>query len=103
MCPSWYGDAVTRQFILISYDISDDRRRRKVMEAMEDFGARVQYSVFECRLLPAELARLKKRLRPHVREASDSIRFYSMGAEDVGRIEVMGSGQVTEDKSYFMQ
>ena len=94
---------MARQFILVSYDISNDHRRRKVMEAMEDFGTRVQYSVFECRLLPAELNQLKKRLRRYVREASDSIRFYSIGAEDVGRIEVMGSGQVTEDRSYFMQ
>lgn len=92
-----------RQFILVSYDISDDRRRRKVMQAMEDYGARVQYSVFECRLLPPELARLKRRLRPHVREAADSVRFYFIGAEDVGRIEVMGSGQVTEDRPYYVQ
>ena len=94
---------MSRQFIVVSYDISDDRRRRKVMEAMEDFGARVQFSVFECRLLPTEIRSLKRRLMPHVREARDSIRFYYIGADDVGRIEVIGSGQVTEDKQYFMQ
>ncbi len=93
----------SKQFMVISYDISNDRRRRKVMKIMEDFGKRVQYSVFECRLLPAEAAKLKKRRRPHVREVQDSIRFYSISADDVGRIEVMGAGQVTEDKSYFVQ
>jgi CRISPR/Cas system-associated endoribonuclease Cas2 len=33
---------------LISYDVSDDTRRRRVYEALKDFGRRVQYSVFEC-------------------------------------------------------
>ena len=33
---------------LISYDVTDDARRRHVMEALKDFGRRVQYSVFEC-------------------------------------------------------
>lgn len=92
----------TRQFLVVSYDISDDRRRRKVMKAMEDFGARVQFSVFECRLLPSELEKLKKRLRPYVREAQDSVRFYFIGAEDVPRIQVMGGGKVTEDRQFFV-
>jgi len=92
----------TRQFLVVSYDISDDRRRRKVMKAMEDFGARVQFSVFECRLLPSEIEKLKRRLRPYVHTAQDSIRFYFIGAEDVGRIQVMGGGKVTEDRQFFV-
>lgn len=94
---------MTKQFIVISYDISDDKRRRKVMKTLEDYGTRVQYSVFECRLLPAELNRLRKLLRPHVHPTEDNIRFYFIGAEDVGRIQMLGSGQVTEDKMFFIQ
>lgn len=94
---------MAKQFIVISYDISDDKRRLKTAKTLEDFGKRVQYSVFECRLLPAEFEKLKKRLTPHVREAQDSIRFYFIGAEDVSRIQVLGHGKVTEEKSYFIQ
>ena len=36
--------------IVVSYDVSDDRRRRKVAKIMEGYGYRVQYSVFECDL-----------------------------------------------------
>lgn len=92
----------TRQFLVVSYDISDDRRRREVMKALQDFGARVQFSVFECRLMPSEIEKLKKRLRPYVREAQDSIRFYFIGAEDVPRIQVMGDGKVSEDRHFFV-
>ena len=92
-----------KQFILASYDISDDRRRRKVMQTMEDFGARVQYSVFECRLTPAQFERLKRRLTPFIRHERDSVRFYFISAEDIGRIQIMGNGKVTEESQLFYQ
>lgn len=95
--------AMAKQFIVVSYDISDDRRRRKVMKAMEDFGRRVQYSVFECTLQPAELEKLKRRLKPWAKAPDDSIRFYFIGAEDVHRIQILGAGKVTEEKVYFIQ
>lgn len=92
-----------KQFIVVSYDISNDKRRTKAAKTLEDFGKRVQYSVFECRLLPTEFEKLKRRLQPVVRESQDTIRFYFIGAEDVNRIQVIGAGKVTEDKTYFIQ
>jgi CRISPR-associated protein Cas2 len=94
---------MTKQFIVASYDISDDRRRRKVMKTMEDFGARVQYSVFECRLAPDQFERLKRRVAPLVQNGQDSIRFYFIGAEDVGRIQVLGGGSVAAEKIFYFQ
>lgn len=87
-------------FTLVSYDISDDKRRLKIMKALQDFGKRVQYSVFECNLKPVELERLKNRLMPLVKKNEDSIRFYFIGADDVSRIQVFGIGQVTRDEPY---
>ncbi|HNT25591.1 MAG TPA: CRISPR-associated endonuclease Cas2 [Anaerolineales bacterium] len=91
-----------KQFIVISYDISNDKRRLKAAKTLEDFGARVQYSVFECRLTPPEFEKLKKRLQPYAREAQDTIRMYFIGSEDVPRIQVMGAGKVTEESPYFI-
>lgn len=91
------------QFVIISYDISDDKRRLKTMKALQDYGTRVQYSVFECRLEPAQLRKLMERIRPFVREPQDSIRFYFVSADDVGRIQVIGQGGVTPDPSFFIQ
>lgn len=90
------------QFLLISYDISDDKRRLKVMKALQDHGKRVQYSVFECRLRDKQLARLKERLKPLVKEPQDSVRIYYICADDVVRLEVIGKGSVTKDNVYYL-
>lgn len=92
-----------KTFIVVSYDISNDKRRRKAMKALEDYGARVQYSVFECRLLASQLEKLKKRLKPCVREPQDSVRFYFISADDVSRIEVMGKTGVTQDRVFYIR
>jgi CRISPR-associated protein Cas2 len=92
-----------KHFIVISYDIGDDKRRLKVMKTLQDYGTRVQYSVFECRLESVQFERLKRRLTPLIRERQDSIRFYFLSADDIRRIEVIGYGSVTPDRTYFMQ
>jgi CRISPR-associated protein Cas2 len=94
---------MAKQFFVVSYDISNDKRRLKVMKTLQDYGARVQYSVFECRLESIQLDRLKRLLQPLARENADSIRFYYLGADDVQRIDVIGCGSVTPDRVYFIQ
>ena len=91
------------QFLVISYDISDDKRRLKVMKTLQDFGTRVQYSVFECRLTAPQLQTLQKKLKPLVKARTDSIRFYSLSVDDVARTLVLGGGAVTQDKPFYLK
>ena len=78
--------------IIVSYDISNDKRRRKVAGIMEGVGYRVQYSVFECDLTAAQLKKLMRRLRPYVKNREmDSIRFYPLPVDVVDRIIVIGN------------
>jgi CRISPR-associated protein Cas2 len=91
------------QFVLISYDIANDKRRLKIMKTLQDFGRRVQYSVFECRLTGRQVRALRRRLAPLVRERSDSIRFYFLSADDVERVLVLGAGSVTQDPPFYFQ
>lgn len=80
--------------VVVSYDISDDKRRRKVAEIMEGYGYRVQYSVFECNLSKKQMAEMKQALRPYVKAREmDSIRFYPLPADAVELIQVMGNDQ----------
>jgi CRISPR-associated protein Cas2 len=88
--------------ILVSYDLPDDRRRTKVAAALEDFGTRVQWSVFECRLEEAQVARLSTRLGRLIDEAEDSVRIYRICAECARRIEILGRGKVTEDPEVYV-
>lgn len=91
----------TQQFLVVSYDVVSDSRRRKVMKTMEGFGQRVQYSVFECLLTPAQVLEMQRKLKKLVSE-EDSVRFYSISADDVKRIGVLGSGDVTRDRVFIM-
>ncbi len=78
--------------IVISYDISNDKRRRKVAQTMESYGYRVQYSVFECDLTRKQLLKLQKTLRPFVKtQEMDSIRFYPPPKDAIEKIGVMGN------------
>jgi CRISPR-associated protein Cas2 len=63
-------------FVVVSYDIPDDRRRTRVMKALKDFGAHVQYSVFECELSAEDYRRMRERLIRLIDRRKDSLRFY---------------------------
>jgi CRISPR-associated protein Cas2 len=89
--------------ILLSYDVPDDRRRTRLAHALKDFGERVQYSVFECRLTPKQLDRLRERVRPLIAPEEDSLRIYVLCAECQGRIESLGTGQIVlEDPDVYL-
>jgi CRISPR-associated protein Cas2 len=64
---------------LVSYDICDPKRLRRVARALEGFGVRLQYSVFECALDPLRLAQLKSALHPLLNHDEDQILFVSLG------------------------
>lgn len=81
-------------FIIVSYDIPDDRRRDRVMKALKDFGAHVQYSLFECDLKPEVYTRLRERLAKLVDKKEDNIRFYMLCQEDVKKRKVWGVERV---------
>jgi CRISPR-associated protein Cas2 len=80
-------------FVLVSYDIPDDKRRTKIAKIMEDYGQRVQYSVFECELSAKHLAKLLKELKGVMVEAEDSIRVYRLCAECVKEIKALGQAK----------
>src|SRR6056297_1515430 len=82
--------------VLVSYDVSTvdrigRRRLRRVAKKCEDYGVRVQNSVFECCLDPAKWTVLKKYLLEIFNENEDSLRFYYMGKNWEKRVEHHGS------------
>ena len=65
---------------LVAYDISDQKRLARVARVCEDFGVRVQYSVFECRLDEAEFTEFWLRLLSRIDEDEDRIVAYKIDA-----------------------
>lgn len=88
--------APKRQFILIVYDISDDRRRTRLHNTLLNYGTPVQYSVFECLLDAKDEQRMKKAVRRVIRPRKDALRFYYLCASCVPRTEVTSGVEITE-------
>jgi len=83
-------------FVIVSYDVatSEDggqRRLRRVARACKDYGQRVQFSVFECIVDPAQWAKLKDRLISEIDSEKDSLRFYYLGSNWQHRVEHFGA------------
>jgi CRISPR-associated protein Cas2 len=68
-----------RQSYLVCYDISDDKRLRKVFQAMRNYGDHLQYSVFECQFRPLDLARCRNELSGIINHAEDQVLFVNLG------------------------
>ncbi len=82
--------------VLITYDVStvseDGKKRlRKVAKECVNRGQRVQNSVFECLLDPAQFANLKHTLCSIIDEDKDSLRFYYLGKNWKRRVEHYGA------------
>ncbi len=82
--------------VLIAYDVATPdaagaRRLRRVAQACQDYGQRVQKSLFECVVGPTEWVALRQRLLDEYAPAADSLRFYFLDG-DV-RVEHHGAGE----------
>ena len=66
---------------LIAYDIAHRKRLYRVAKVMEDYGTRVQRSVFECRLDARRLQQLLERLKPVLKRREDKV-------QEIGRAHV---------------
>jgi CRISPR-associated protein Cas2 len=82
--------------VLVTYDVNTEtrdgkRRLRRVAKQCENYGQRVQNSVFECVLDPARLVTLKSRLNDIIDPKVDSIRYYYMGNNWQQRVEHVGA------------
>lgn len=75
---------------VIAYDIEQNRRRRKVMEALKDYGLRVQYSVYECELDPARLKVVRERLAALIDKRADKVHIYGLCEACYFRSESLG-------------
>lgn len=83
------------QFVLVTYDISDDRRRTRLHDELLAYGTPVQYSVFECLLSARDLARMKRAVRKRIRPRLDRVRFYYLCQACVARTEVTSGPEVS--------
>ena len=90
-------------FVVVSYDVANvdgagARRLRRVARACLDYGQRVQYSVFECIVDPAQWAVLRQRLIDEIELKEDSLRFYFLGSNWKRRVEHIGAKKTIDQE-----
>ena len=89
--------------VLVSYDVATavpagQRRLHRVAKTCQNFGQRVQYSVFECIVDPAQWTVLRQKLLDEIDPEKDSLRFYFLGANWRRRVEHVGAKKAIDQE-----
>jgi CRISPR-associated protein Cas2 len=85
-------------YLVISYDIHDDKRRNRIHKALKNFGERIQFSVFECDLTKEQILCMQHALKHILKEDDhDSVRFYHLCDSCKGKIDCIGGIISRED------
>lgn len=82
--------------VLISYDVAvvsegGQKRLRHVAKALQNYGQRVQFSVFECVIDPTQWVSLKSKLEKIIKPELDSLRYYYLGSNWERKVEHVGA------------
>jgi len=98
---------VKLMMVLISYDVNTQdaegrKRLRRIAKHCQNFGQRVQFSVFECLVDPAQWTALRAKLEKEMDKNKDSLRFYFLGANWQRRVEHMGAKPAVDPESVLM-
>jgi CRISPR-associated protein Cas2 len=89
------------QLRVVTYDIADDRRRRRIAALLEDQAARVQESVFEIRLTNRASETLMRRLRALAAEG-DNLRLYTIPDTALRRCDTEGGPAIAGGARYWL-
>lgn len=84
-------------FIVVAYDIPDDRRRTRLYKGLSHFGTPVQESVFEFHLTAGEFVKMKRIVAGIINDSLDQVRYYHLCESCRRRIEATSSSRMTAD------
>lgn len=87
-------------YVMVSYDIVNNRTRMKVMKFLKDFGTRVQLSVFECELSEEQFVRMKEGVEALINRKEDRVRYYGICKACLDRVVISGFGDVKREEGF---
>jgi len=88
-------------FVVVCYDIPDDRRRDRVYRLLKDYGTPVQRSVFECELKEKQYRQMRRELQAVLDPQEDNVRFYRLCRACRDEVETVGEVPVTVDPLFY--
>ncbi|MFH0822532.1 MAG: CRISPR-associated endonuclease Cas2 [Pseudomonadota bacterium] len=89
-------------FVVVCYDIVDDKRRTRLAKLLTSFGERVQKSVFECRIDDRRYLKLKAEIEKLIDWEEDGVRYYQLCKGCLRVVEISGTGFVREEEDVIV-
>lgn len=93
--------------VLVTYDVNTEssegkKRLHRVAKICQNFGQRVQNSVFECLVDPTQLIELKYQIQKEIDNNKDSIRYYFLGSNWKKRVEHIGAKETYDPEGLII-
>lgn len=87
--------------LIVVYDIADSKRLRRVAKTVEDYGVRVQKSVFEVTVDRARFKEMHRRIKLEIEEDEDAVKYFPMCVRCAGSVEIIGQGVFVDPDNEF--
>ena len=89
-----------RGLVIVCYDVTDEKRRRLIADTLENFGVRVQESVFECFIEGEHLTRLCREISAYVNPEEDAVCYYLLCGKDCSAVRTLGHNNAGPHSGY---
>lgn len=87
---------------LITYDITDPKRLKKLHSFLKDFGLNTQKSMFECDIDHLALKRIRNYCKARLDLKEDSVRIYKICSPCMSKVEISGQGIKVSNLDYMV-
>lgn len=89
-------------FVVVVYDISNDKRRTKLFKALKNFGTPVQFSAFECLLNKKDFNDMQEVVRKITKRKKDKVRIYTLCGSCQDAIKEIGTRQIQKKRKVIV-
>ena len=87
--------------MIVAYDIADPKRLRRVAKVMEDYGTRVQKSIFEVSVKASVFREMKGRIEQTIAPAEDGVKYFPLCEKCAATVEIIGRGIFVDPDAEF--
>jgi CRISPR-associated protein Cas2 len=89
--------------MIVAYDIADPKRLAAVAKIIQDYGVRVQKSIFEVTVDGKIFAEMKSRIEDVIVSTEDGVKYFPLCEKCAGTVEIIGQGEFTDpDAEYYV-
>lgn len=91
-----------KKFVVVAYDVADEKRRSHIVRILEKVGVRINFSVFECLLTDIQFVKLQEDIGRKINSREDRIAYYSVCVNCYTKIVYQPNRNVKYDKVLFV-